>query len=1578
MHNRFKFQYLGRYLWMVALLVLSLPGLNAQAAIAVDNVSTVFDDGNPTSLTVSHLTSAGSDRLMIVGVSFWNRNNDTVTGVTYNGTGLTFIGQARQGNNSRVELWALVNPTATTANVIVNFSQVIQDGAGAGVITFTGVNQTNPYGLFQSNSGNSNTASATAFSQPGETVLGVMAARRQDSGPVVVGGTAQWSYKTQPALNNRTAGAGATFAGAATVNLAWNMNKPDRWAVGAISLREAGVPFLNCDTFRDEFSSVSYSRQDGNANWSIDWNEVGDNGSPNNGQFRVLNNGTLRLRGAGNAPTVLGGPYIEREVDLSGYESATLSFDYRTVGWDAPDDMEIYVSNDGGGSWNLVQTFSGNQGSTFQNFSTDISIYMSSNTRIAFAEKANQGNDRFFFDNVQIAACVTTLPALAHFEMNETSWNGTADEVIDSSGNGNDGTAVGAANTIDPGKICLGGDIPFNNSVGAQDAIDTELDMDSDIGTTGTISLWYKPNTAWAGGGDRMLVDASTTADNKYFFFALLNNGALRFRFEDSTDADFQLDTTAKAFPANEWHHIAVTWDLPGDRLEIYIDGVLDASSTPNTSGSWGALGSVYLGDNRSSYHPSGTPNSANGVIDEARIYNLVQTAVQIQADLNDPGSCLTALAWFQLDAAAGVWNGTPGEVVDQSGNFNNAVALGTGAGVDSVPAQVCRGIDIPFNNTNGLQYGFDSGIDIDNDVGNVGTLSFWYSSNNNWVGGGSRMLADASPNDLPGQDKYFFVTLLNNGRLQFSFEDSSDADFSLQTGVNNISAGVWTHIAITWNMSGNREIYLNGVLAATQSTATNGQIGALRTLYLGDNRSTYHPVGGSANSANGIIDEVRVYDSTLTQSQIQADRDATHSCGATVDHFTITPATTAASTCLPNAITIVAEDAGNNPIPAYTGTVNISTSTNHGNWSVNTASNVTNPNPDNDDNGAVNYTFLLADAGDIILDLTNTRAEHLSVTVAEAVAGVSSTSVVIGYADNVFIITEDPVQVAGRPQAMNIAMWTNDGANCFIDTNYNYAAINLDASIDRGGVLPGANDPDIGVVSIPDGPATNVVTLDFSTIPGQANFNLDTSDVGQYTLTLIDNTNTHGSLVIAGTSAQLTVRPFGIVVTNIMAGATPNPGGTAPADPFFTNAGSNFEATVAGVLWDALDDSNNDGVLDAGLYANNTVAPSYAWDTTLGVSAVAASYTPSPGTPGVLNNATILLAEFGGGSFNVTDLQYTEVGSFTLISSATNFLGETTADIVGDDIVVGRFRPASFAVTINGSGVLGESCSAFTYIGEDFSYSTAPTITVTALNALGATTAQYRDTFAKLDDTSVSADASQDDTTAGSDTNPLLVSYEAAVMPYTVNNDGTVSYTFGADTFRYGPDTPLTTFSKSDNSQVPPFMADINPEISAVSDGEVTTNYAAGTYVLDPTGNNLRFGRLRMDNVFGPELNPLLMPVFTEFWNGTGFQKNILDTCTTITNADLIAVATPPGLSVPVVVNAPASAGDVNLSFPAPGAGNDGFIDTIVDLNSAAHLWLRFDWDADGVFDNDPFAQATFGIFDGNPVQIYIQQIYE
>ncbi|MDH3536291.1 MAG: choice-of-anchor J domain-containing protein [Gammaproteobacteria bacterium] len=703
--------------------------------------------------------------------------------------------------------------------------------------------------------------------------------------------------------------------------------------------------------------------------------------------------------------------------------------------------------------------------------------------------------------------------------------------------------------------------------------------------------------------------------------------------------------------------------------------------------------------------------------------------------------------------------------------------------------------------------------------------------------------------------------------------------------------------------------------------------------------------------------------------------------CAAAVglDHFTITPATTNASTCLPNAITIVAEDASNNPITNYTGTVNIGTSSGNGNWSVNDADNVTNPNPDVDDDGAVDYGFLASDAGEIILDLTDTRAETLTISVSDAFAGVTSTSVAISFADNVFIITEDPVQVAGRPQAMSIALWTNDGSNCFIDTSYNYNPQILEASIDRGGVLPGANDPAIGAVVIPQGPASAAITLDFSAMPGQASFTLDSSDVGQYRLNITDNSNVHSAGSIVGSSNILTVRPFGIAVTGIRAGAIVNPGGSAPADPIFTVAGGDFEATVSAVLWDAADDTDNDGVLDTGFFANNVVAPSFAWDTTLAASTAAASYTPDPGTPGVLNNGNILLAEFGGGSFNVTDLQYTEVGSFTLQSSALDFLGVASADIAGDDIVVGRFIPALFQVTHPGAnnGQLGEGCVGFSYIGQDFSYAAGmePVFTVTAQNALGATTAQYRDGFVKLGANSATVVATQDEVEVGTDALPMLVSYAQAAMLDTPNNDGSVDYRFGADTFRYGPASPVS-FAKYDNSEIDEYTGDIDPEITAVSDGEVTTIYAAGTHKINPDGNLNRFGRLNMKNAFGSEISSLPMQVYVEYLDNGVYQKSMGDTCTAISAADLLN--TPAAFSVPTVDNNPAAAGNVNYSYPAPGA--NGTVNTITRLDPAwaDQLWLRYDWNGDGVFDDDPNATATFGIFEGNEVQIYIQQRYE
>jgi MSHA biogenesis protein MshQ len=65
---------------------------------------------------------------------------------------------------------------------------------------------------------------------------------------------------------------------------------------------------------------------------------------------------------------------------------------------------------------------------------------------------------------------------------------------------------------------------------------------------------------------------------------------------------------------------------------------------------------------------------------------------------------------------------------------------------------------------------------------------------------------------------------------------------------------------------------------------------------------------------------------------------------------------------------------------------------------------------------------------------------------------------------------------------------------------------------------------------------------------------------------------------------------------------------------------------------------------------------------------------------------------------------------------------------------------------------------------------------------------------------------------------------------------------------------------------------------------------------------------------------------------------------------------------------------GSHGVTITAPGAGNNDVVEVSPNLNSSGDKWLRHDWNNDGDFDDDPSAIATFGIYTGSSVQIYIQ----
>lgn len=838
-------------------------------------------------------------------------------------------------------------------------------------------------------------------------------------------------------------------------------------------------------------------------------------------------------------------------------------------------------------------------------------------------------------------------------------------------------------------------------------------------------------------------------------------------------------------------------------------------------------------------------------------------------------------------------------------------------------------------------------------------------------------------------------VTMANGTTIKANITATGDIDLGDTydyTGDLNADGG----ITLGKNGSFTGSIVAGGVISLDKNSTITADITAGGDININTSNIIIGDIvsGGNIDIANnnGITGDVTANGGTLDigkNSSVNGICTPFHpNCiggGSLLDHFRIIPATTNASTCLANAITIIAEDAANNPITDYANQINITTSASHGNWSINNADNTLLPVFDNNDDGAVNYTFVVSDLGEIVLNLSNTHAETLTITVSDSTAGISSTSIPIIFNRNAFVITEDTIQIAGRPQSMVVEMWVDDAAaspSCAIDTNYNSNAQVLQASIDRFTVLTGADDPTINTVVIPDTPASAAITLDFSATPGSATFGLDSTDVGQYALTLEDTTLVHSQSVISGSSSLLTVRPFGLAVTNVIAGITTNPEGTAFDDPVFTSAGSNFSATVAGVLWSAADDTEvggGDGIIDTGTYVDNLIAPSYAWDTSLS-ALTTGGFTPAGGVVGTLNNGNLLSTEFVDGSFVVSDLQYTEVGSFTLQSSATGFLGVLGVDIVGHDIIVGRFTPAYFAIAPT-NGELANACTtgatAFTYIGESFTYGPIhPSFQVSAMNALNNVTLNYTGAdWAKLSDDSVdltipTADSTQD----GSDgTAPMVITYTQDVSFYNVTetSGGIFNFEFATDEFVYSRDA---------NSEVSEFPSDIDLTITAVTDLEGVTTTSA--FTLKPAPVLLRFGRIKMGNVHGSELIDLAMPMIVEYYNAGAYAINGDDTCTTVVtaNLDITDNLSTTGASIISVTKDPILLGDLGVTLTAPGAGIDGSIIVTPNLTVVAD-WLRYEWDTTiGVdpFDDNPWATATFGIYLGNEVNIYQIQTFQ
>jgi MSHA biogenesis protein MshQ len=916
----------------------------------------------------------------------------------------------------------------------------------------------------------------------------------------------------------------------------------------------------------------------------------------------------------------------------------------------------------------------------------------------------------------------------------------------------------------------------------------------------------------------------------------------------------------------------------------------------------------------------------------------------------------------FSLRAVYGLegprWQGDPGEVVELRGTGLDGRAVN---GARAEPAKVCYGATLSGG----------SFIDIphDDDLSSADELTVmaWINVDAFPTGGGIQTIVS--------KDENYEYHVDSNRELYWWWTNESGVSRSFTSGYQ-LPLKTWVHTAITYSKrDGVQRIVIDGVERARQSFADESLLLNTDPFQIGADQ------GFGGREFEGQIDEVRFYARALSDAAILREANRSRPCAQVLDHFRITvPAT--ASVCAPVDVRIRAEDAGDNVLTGYQGTMRITTSAGHGNWQKIAASGSLSPSPDVDDDGDALYEFVAADNGEITLGLENTRADRLTIRAEETTGGQFGISSVVEFRENALVIAlADSLGndvIAGRLHGLQAEVLRRDPSSgeCGRVEAYD-GAVDLRAWLNRetddpAGSAPGL-DAGAGSISLPSSrPATSNLTVDFDR--GLANLGLIATDVGHYALELEDSESglildeNDDPIAIAGTGPELTARPFAFAVT--VAG---NPATDAPSGTAFRAAGRPFDVSVRAVQYDSADDADADGQPDghgdADAFNNTDLTDNASVDSFDAAVSVAGYLIAGPAgsaDPGLAGLSG--LSGFSSGSASGS-AAFNEVGAIEVATGINGaFLGRAVT-VVGDSGPVGRFHPERFSLDSQMDGVLDAMCNGFNYTGQSFGYGLSPEFIFSAraysVSGVGPVTRNYRDSWQKLTVADIGrTDPAADADEIGAQGTAPGVTTVAGTPTLIGNGDGTLVYQAGADTF---------TYDRNANSLIGPFDARLETAFTNISDSDGVSMPTAELPTLSSSGASIRYGRMVLENAYGPETLDLAMPFEVQIWNGTDFELHSDEICWAYNTADAVITDMPPNTSVDAnsgTINSGRPAAGAPIRLTAPGEGNTGN----VQVEYPVPLYWQSDFDGDGVEEN-PQATATFGVYRGHDRVIYWQE---
>ncbi len=1147
-------------------------------------------------------------------------------------------------------------------------------------------------------------------------------------------------------------------------------------------------------------------------------------------------------------------------------------------------------------------------------------------------------------------ACPPPPPAelKAYYSFNE-NWTTDVRDII---GNFTGYITGSVARTSAPssglkGDTCYAAD--FNGG-----AIDiTGLPLSTDAGDKTSVSFWMY----WD--GNNSVMPMGWNRHDLWFY-----NGNFGF---NTANGDIY-GISSSSLP-NGWHHIAVVF-TNGSVIDnsLYIDGVKQTltlrRSTINNSnayvdphlriGGWWASNGYRF----------------RGTLDDFKVYTGVISEEQVLNDMRANG-CL--IAEWRLDENN--WNGTPGEVTDNSFNAYHGTAFN---GVNTVSANtvggvICRAGAFADN-------GYVS-IDTMEDMTDSFTVTGWFNTRNN-AERGQRIFADDEKNNSGG----YAVSVGDPGAGRIRFYHRSLSTVSLDSSsiiVNNQWYFVAAVLTVLPGGQIKKEMYIydlaGSLLEHVSATVSNTMNPAPGKASIG---GEVNGSGEEGNRFNGYLDEIKLFSKALTAAEISTivnnERSGknwdgtTRSCSSSclLDSLEVIQADHALA-CPQNraAINITARCASGIIKQDYLGIINL-------------ASNRAGSQVFEQPVGGTplnQYQFAATDNGVKTLYLYHNQEETVQLSAFDAVSNVLG----IGNATDfrAFGFSSSPISTQTA---------------CIDSNTYQLTAI---------GQIPGG----IGCDVIEGFNGTKNLKVWFSYIDPAGNAAATPLSLNGHSLPLSESSTQAFTFINGRTNYSLNYRDAGQLALHFKYDTAPYNGSVH--QPMFYD--SNVFTTIPDKLY--VYASNTSGIPDSSAQCNGASCSVFKqadenFSLTIRAACSDNSITPNFYYTGPVNLSSDLkmpasgVGNISANSFNNIDAgtktineSFNDAGIITISASLSGtYLGQSLS-LSNDSDWIGRFIPTYFNISTN-TPVVADACSGgsgFTYMGQAFGFTVNPEFTITAKSLNGNTVYNYSNTggdnFWKLAQPAASEHSYTD------------LSGHAAVLNTNSNSDvlapgappqGTVTYlnSNNTDTRTDGYDGSATLsimddYLKYNRLLTAPFNSEFSLTLSASSltdsDNVCYKLNASDTscrdYILNINSSaEQRMGRLNIKNAYGSELIDLPVPLFTEYYTGSGFVRNTDDTCTSIKLTDLtLSHTTLEGTysTSASISHNPFTAGDAGLIFTAPGNGNTGYTD--IQVTPSIDNWLLYDWDNGSIYNDAPAARASFGQYKGSRRIIYFREVY-